>query len=91
MQTTEKAINKVVGKYVQGGPQLWVSKVLYDKGQVSTNRLWEEYVQDRSEKMTSMGDQKNDIIPSKTFLRNRVLATMEAQGFIIRARADDVP
>jgi hypothetical protein len=38
-----------------------------------------------------MGDQKNDIIPSKTFLRNRVLATMEAQGFIIRARADDVP
>lgn len=38
-----------------------------------------------------MGEEKNHIIPSKTFLRNRVLATMEAQGFIMRARADDVP
>ncbi len=59
---------KAVTKYVQGGPQLWVSKTLYNKGKISTARLWDEYTRDRSEKLKSNGEPSEDIIPSKSFL-----------------------
>ena len=30
-------------KYVTGGPQLWVSTLLHEKGSMSTTRIWEEF------------------------------------------------
>lgn len=48
-------------------------------------------MRDNSQKQKSNGEPENNIIPSKSFLKNRVLVPMEAQGFITRARADDVP
>ena len=33
-------------KYVTGGPHLWVSSLLHEKGSISTNRIWEEFLRD---------------------------------------------
>ena len=33
-------------KYVQGGPHLWVSTLLHEKGSMSSNRIWEEFIRD---------------------------------------------
>jgi hypothetical protein len=69
---------KALTKYVQGGPQLWVSKTLYNKGKISTARLWDEYKRDRSVKVKSNGEPCTDIIRSKTFLKEHVLPCMLA-------------
>jgi hypothetical protein len=37
-----------VQRYVYGGPQLWIARTLYAKGQISTARLWDEYTRDNS-------------------------------------------
>ena len=42
-------------------------------------------------KVKSNGEPSKDIIISKTFLKTRVLPTMEAQGFIEKVKADDIP
>ena len=70
-------------KYVIGGPHLWVSTLLHEKGNLSTNRIWEEFLRDQT---TS-----NKVIPSKSFLKNRILFQMEQQGKIKRDRALDAP
>ena len=33
-------------RYVTGGPHLWVSTLLHEKGSLSSNRIWEEYLRD---------------------------------------------
>ena len=68
---------------MKGGPQLWVAKTLYSKGCISTARLWDEYVRDNSDKLTAEGEERKDLIPTKTFLKERVLKPMLAQGSII--------
>lgn len=76
---------------MQGGPQLWVSQILYAKGQISTNRIWEEYTSDQNKKFNKEGEEVKDCIPSKHFLKTKVLPCMQAQGSIERCRAADIP
>jgi len=73
-----------------GGPQLWVAQTLYKKGNISTKMLWDEYTRDNAAKLTSTGTPDADLIKSKHFLKERVLATMLAQGKIERTRANDI-
>ena len=70
-------------QYVTGGPHLWVSTLLHEKGNMSTNRIWEEYLRDQTI--------AKSMIPTKSFLKNRILQAMEAQGKIARDRAMDLP
>ena len=70
-------------KYVTGGHQLWVSSLLHEKGAVSTNRIWEEFLRDQGTPRA--------LIPSKSFLKHRVLSLMEQQGKISKERALDMP
>lgn len=88
----QKAAQEVVKhpKYVKGGPQLWVAQTLYKKGNISTNMLWDEYTRDTEVKINLTGQPETDLIKSKNFLKERVLATMLAQGKIERTRASDI-
>lgn len=52
--------------------------------------LWDEYTRDSSAKQSQMGTPQPDLIKSKSFLKERVLATMLAQGKIQRTRANDI-
>ena len=64
-----EALNKYANrKYVTGGPHLWVATLLHEKGTMSTNRIWEEYKRD-----TATPD---DLIKSKSFLKNKILFQM---------------
>ena len=81
MQKTAPEVVQV-SKYVLGGPQLWVAQTLYKKGNISTNMLWDEYTRDNQAKQSSLGSLETDLIKSKSFLKERVLATMLAQGKI---------
>jgi hypothetical protein len=70
-------------EYVRSGPQLWVSQLLFDKGNLSTGKIWDEYVRDKQVDKT--------MIPSKTFLKERVLYNMQQMSKIKKARAIDMP
>ena len=70
-------------KYVTGGPHLWVSGLLQEKGCLSTNRIWEEFLRDQ--------DTPNKLIPSKSFLKRKILFQMEQQGKVIKGRPLDMP
>ena len=63
------AVGMSAKKYVTGGPHLWVSTILHEKGSLSTTRIWEEFLRDKST--------PNTLIPSKTFLKERILLNME--------------
>ena len=52
--------------------------------------LWDEYTRDNSSKLSSTGTAEPDLIKSKHFLKERVLATMLSQGKIERTRAADI-
>lgn len=52
--------------------------------------LWDEYTRDSSAKQSSTGTPNPDLIKSKSFLKERVLAAMLAQGKISRTRANDI-
>ena len=55
-------------KYVTGGPHLWVSTLLHEKGCLSTARIWEEFLRDKNT--------PNNLIHSKTFLKDKILYNM---------------
>ena len=83
----QKAGEKLAGmsakKYVTGGPHLWVSTLLHEKGCLSSNRIWEEFLRDQTI--------QKQMIPSKTFLKDRILTQMQREGKIARDRALDMP
>lgn len=85
-------MNKVAGqvieigfqKYsVRSGPHLWVSKLLHERGCLSSNKIWEEYKKDETV--------AKDLISSKKFLKERILHQMYMQGKIVPGRALDIP
>ena len=65
------------------GSHLWVSKLLHQRGALSTNKIWEEFIKDPSV--------EKEIIKSKSFLKERILHQMEIQGKITRGKAIDMP
>ncbi|CDW84497.1 UNKNOWN [Stylonychia lemnae] len=67
---------------VTGGPCLWVSKLLHEKGVLSSNRIWEEYLKDQSV--------EKDLIKSKSYLKNKILYQMHLQGKIDQGKAIDM-
>ena len=80
---TSELMDLGVKRIVRSGPQLYVSRLIYKSGQVSTAKIWDEIQRD-----TSID---REMFSSKTFLKNRVLHVMEKQGKIKKARAIDMP
>jgi len=72
-----------VKRMVRSGPQLYVSKLINKNGRVSTAKIWDEINRD--------GTSDREMFPSKTYLKEKVLAVMEKQGKISRTRAIDMP
>ena len=72
-KATIDVVEETARRFVKGGPHLWVSQTLYHKGAMSTNAIWDEYQRDRSPKLDSEGKPSQDLIPSKTFLKERIL------------------
>jgi hypothetical protein len=54
---------------VRDGAHLWVSKLLHQRGPLSTNKIWEEFIKDQSV--------EKNIIKSKSFLKERIIHQME--------------
>ena len=79
-----EALNKYANKqYVTGGPHLWIATLLHEKGTMSSNRIWDEYQRDNTV--------PDGMIPSKTFLKNKILYQMAKQKKIKKGRAKDMP
>jgi hypothetical protein len=79
----EKVIEVVSQKYVRDGPHLWVSKLLYQRGALTSRKIWEEFMKDNSV--------EKDLIKSKNFLKERILQQMHVQGKIVKGKAVDLP
>ena len=60
-----------------------MSKLLHQRGALSTNKIWEEFIKDASV--------EKDLIKSKSFLKERILHQMVMQGKITRGKAVDLP
>ena len=45
-KVTTELVELTAKKYVRGGPHLWISTLLHEKGAMSTNRIWEEFLRD---------------------------------------------
>ena len=74
----KKVIEVSTKRWVVDGPHLWVSQLLHLRGQISSNKIWEEYQKDNSL-------ENPDMIRSKTFLKQKVLHDMKIQGKIEKA------
>lgn len=65
-KATEQIIDIAANKfYINKGPHLWISQTIYNKGPMTTKKLWEEYQRDESA--------ERDLIKSKNHLRDRIL------------------
>ena len=69
-------------KYVVDGPHLWISQLLWKRGSISSNKIWEEYQKD-----TSIDNR--EMIKSKTHLKQKLLKEMERQKKIRKGPALD--
>ena len=78
-----KTIEVVSQRYVREGPHLWVSKLLHQRGTLSSKKIWEEFIKDPSV--------EKDVIKSKHFLKERILYQMYMQGKIVKGKAIDLP
>lgn len=85
-------MNRTVGKVidiasekgvVRSGAHLWVSKLLHQRGPLSSTKIWEEFIKDSSV--------EKDLIKSKHFLKDRILHQMHAQGKLVKGKAIDMP
>eukprot|EP00347_Sterkiella_histriomuscorum_P017075 403350762 len=84
MNSTKQVIDVASRKFlVTGGPALWVSKLLHQRGCLSANKIWEEFQKD------PLVDK--NLIKSKSYLKERILDLMETQGKIEVGRAVDIP
>jgi hypothetical protein len=52
-------------RYVREGAHLWVSKLLHQRGALSSKKIWEEFIKDPTV--------EKDVIKSKHFLKERIL------------------
>jgi len=52
-------------RYVREGAHLWVSKLLHQRGALSSKKIWEEFIKDQTV--------EKDVIKSKHFLKERIL------------------
>ena len=82
-KVTTELVELTAKKYVRGGPHLWISTLLHEKGAMSTNRIWEEFLRDTTV--------PNSVIQSKSFLKSRVLHEMMKNGKIEKTKALDMP
>merc|ERR1712110_456103 len=55
----------------------------YDRGTLSTAKIWDEYIRDKKA--------DKEMIPSRSFLKNRVLNHMLSMSKVSKARALDNP
>ena len=65
------------------GPHLWVSKLLHQRGPLSSTKIWEEFLKDETA--------DKNLIASKSFLKERILHQMLSQGKVVKAKAIDNP
>jgi hypothetical protein len=78
-----KTIEVVSQRYVRDGPHLWVSRLLHQRGSLSSKKIWEEFLKDPSV--------EKDVIKSKHHLKERVLHQMYMQGKLVKGKAIDMP
>lgn len=78
-----QVVEIVSEKYVREGPHLWVSKLLHQRGPLSSKKIWEEFIKDPSV--------EKDLIKSKNFLKDRILYQMATQGKLVKGKAIDLP
>jgi len=64
-----KTVDIVSERFVRQGAQLWVSKLLHQRGPLSSKKIWEEFVKDSTV--------EKELIKSKNFLKERILHQME--------------
>ena len=76
----KKVIEVSTKRWVVDGPHLWVSQLLHLRGSISTNKIWEEYQKDNTL-------EDPDMIPSKNFLKQKIIKDMYLQGKIAKAPA----
>ncbi|CAG9313584.1 unnamed protein product [Blepharisma stoltei] len=68
-------------RWVTSGPQFWVTKLLQKQGiGMSTNGIWKAAEEEKIQ----------DLIPSKNFLKRKVIARMYGAGCIYKAKAEDL-
>lgn len=82
-KTASVTLDIVSQKFVREGPHLWVSKLLHQRGPLSSRKIWEEFIKDDTV--------QKETIKSKHFLKERILYQMEMQGKIVKAKAIDMP
>ena len=78
----KKVIEVSTKKWVNDGPQLYVAKLIHYRGSISTHKIWDEYLKDRTVEDRSM-------IPSKRFLKEKVLNNMLLIGKLKKGEAID--
>ena len=59
---------KPIDWIVRGGPHLWVSTLLHQRGVLTSSRIWDEFQRDR--------EVDPDMIKSKNFLKKHILNQM---------------
>jgi len=64
--------------YVTDGPQLYVSSLLNKKGPLTSKQMWLEYQRDQQAK-------ERDMLPSISYLKKKIIASMLDQGKLERA------
>ena len=74
----KKVIEVSTKRWVVDGPHLWVSQLLHLRGQISTNKIWEEYQKDNTL-------EDHSIIKSKAYLKQKILHDMRIQCKIVKA------
>ena len=80
---SKTVIDVTTKKYVREGPALYVSKLLHQKGCLSSKKIWDEYIKDPNA--------EKGLLPSKSYLKDRILAAMKEQGKLVKGRSIDVP
>lgn len=71
-----KTIEVVSQRYVRDGAHLWVSRLLHQRGSLSSKKIWEEFLKDPSV--------EKDVIKSKHHLKERILHQMFMQGKLVK-------
>ena len=79
----KKVIEVSSKQWVVDGPHLWVSSLLHLRGSISSHKIWEEYLKDKTLKDRNM-------IKSKTQLKHKILPLMMLQGKVAKGPAVDL-
>ena len=76
MKPAKTVIDVVTKHYVRDGPALYISRLLHQRGALSSKKIWDEYIKDPTA--------EKDLFPSKSYMKERILRTMKEQGKLVK-------